>query len=401
MDLPDDAGRKLGPAHLQGLDEFDLIVRSPIVHPSKLVETNGQEILKKTTTVTNEFFRACPTKNIIGVTGTKGKGTTSTLIAKLLQQAGKTVHLGGNIGIPPLDLLKDGIRPEDWVVLELANFQLIDLAYSPPIGVCVMVVPEHLDWHPNLEEYFYAKKQLFAHQDSEDTAIYYAKNEYSRDIASGGKGKLLPYYSPPGAYIENDDVIIDGQSICSTDEIKMLGKHNWQNICAAVTAVWQISKDVDAMRAVLTTFSNLPFRIELRREVGGVKYYNDSFATGPGATIAAIEAVPETKVLLIGGYERGNDLSELADALINNSDKIRKVIVYGASAQRIADELNKFRFTNFTVEKPKDMQELVGLAQKTAKKGDAVVLSPAFASFDMFKNFEERGIIFNEVVEKL
>jgi len=181
----------------------------------------------KVTTVTNEFMRVCPTRNIIGVTGTKGKGTTSTLIAKMLEAADKTVHLGGNIGIPPLDLLKRNIQPDDWVVLELANFQLIDLKSSPSIAVCLMVVPEHLNWHTDMAEYIAAKQQLFIWQTSDDIAIYYDGNEYSHTIAAAGMGSKLPYYAPPGVEIRDGALRIDELYTCSTSELKLLGTHNW------------------------------------------------------------------------------------------------------------------------------------------------------------------------------
>lgn len=403
LDTPEGVTTKLGEDYLKNLDEFDVIVRSPAIHPKAIVKANSDNILAKVTTVTNEFFKVCPSENIIGVTGTKGKGTTSTLVTEILRASGKVVHLAGNIGTPPLDLLKENIKPNDWVVLELANFQLIDLKYAPKIGVCVMIVPEHLDWHDSLDEYFAAKKQLFINQTEQEIAVYYGKNEYSKAIASVGKGKKVAYYHPSGAYVENDDIIIDGQSICEVDEIKMLGRHNLQNICAAITAFWQIEKNVDAIRKVITNFKGLPFRTELRREVNGIKYYNDSFAANPGATIAAIEAIPETKVLLIGGYERGIQLDELLDAIVNNKDSIRKVIVYGAVASKVVTELKKIKYDNYVWHDNNDngMDSIVGSATSFAKPGDAIVLSPGFASFDMFKNFEERGKAFNESVEKL
>ena len=178
VELPKDVTARLGRDYLRNLDDFDLLVRTPALHPRHIVAENSPKILDKVTSNTNEFFKVCPTKNIIGVTGTKGKGTTSTLIAKILQKAEHTVHLGGNIGTPPLDILKD-IKKDDWVVLELANFQLIDLKYSPHIGVCLMVEPEHMDWHTDYEEYVAAKQQLFMNQTKTDKAIYYAKNKDS------------------------------------------------------------------------------------------------------------------------------------------------------------------------------------------------------------------------------
>lgn len=403
VDLPPGVASRLGDDYLKDLDEFDLLIRTPALHPRDIQSANpdSPDILDKVTTVTNEFFKVCPTKNIIGVTGTKGKGTTSTLIAKMLEATGKTVHLGGNIGIPPLELLKNGINADDWVVLELANFQLIDLKYSPRFGVCLMVEPEHLDWHSDINDYIAAKQQMFTHQAADDIAVYYAKNDNSKTVVSVSPGQKKPYFAPPGATVENKNIIIGDQTICRTDELRILGQHNWQNACAAVTLVWQIAPDTEAIRQVLTTFSGLPFRLELRRELDGIRYYNDSFASAPDACQAALQAVEGPKVLIVGGFERGLNLSELAKDFKAREQEVRHVLVIGATAERIAENLKRAGFTNFTISKTKAMEEIVEAARQLARPGDAVVLSPGFASFDMFKNFEDRGLQFNEAVEKL
>lgn len=398
VDLPDGASARLGAGHLKGLDEFDLIIRSPIVHPEKIIEANSKAILSKVSSVTNEFFKVCPTKNIIGVTGTKGKGTTSTLITKMLEAAGHKVHLGGNIGTPPLDLLKDNITKDDWVVLELANFQLIDLRTSPKIAVCLMVVPEHLDWHPTLDEYFESKKQLFAHQKATDTAIYYAKNEFSRDIASVSKGFKVPYYLPPGAYVENDDIIIDGQSICSTDEIKLLGQHNRQNICAAITAVWQVNQDIDAIRSILNDFSGLEHRLALISEIDGVKYYDDSFGTTPETAIVAIEAFQQPKIVILGGSDKGASYSGLAETVKNSN--VKQAILIGDTAAKIKKELEAVGFYNFE-QGGATMKEIVEKAQSHAQNGDVVLLSTGSASFGLFENYKDRAHQFIKQVRAL
>ena len=399
--VPTDVHTQFGPDYLSALDQYDLIVRSPSIHPRDIVAANSEAILAKVTTVTNEFMRVCPTKNIIGVTGTKGKGTTSTLIAHMLASAGKTVHLGGNIGIPPLELLKQNIQSDDWVVLELANFQLIDLHHSPHIGVCLMVSPEHQDWHATVQEYYEAKSQLFIHQTPEDMAIYYADDEDSQKIAAAGKAMLIPYMKAPGAMITDSAVVIDGQRVCAVSELKLLGKHNWQNICAAVTAVWQIEQNIDAMRKVLTNFAGLSYRIEFRKEVEGVRYYDDSFASAPPAILAAVAAIPEPKVLIIGGFDRQLDLTELVEGLLQYQDSIRKVLLIGESAERTAEALQSRGFTNYELCRAATMTGIVKEAASAAQTGDAVVLSPGFPSFDMFKNFEDRGQQFNAAVEQL
>lgn len=403
LQVPSGVEARLGEGYLKNLGAYDLIIRSPIIHPRDILRANTDtpDILDRVTTVTNEFFKVCPTTNIIGVTGTKGKGTTSTLIAKMLEAAGKTVHLGGNIGIPPLRLLKNNIQPDDWVVLELANFQLIDLRHSPRLAVCLMVEPEHLNWHENIDEYLDAKRQMFKYQAETDVAIYYARNNYSVSIAQASSGLLIPYMAAPGAQIKGEEVVIDNQKICPLDEIRLLGKHNWQNVCAAVTAVWQVCQEPAVLRQAIAAFSGLPHRLELVREVDGVRYYNDSFASAPGAAIAAMEAVEGPKVMIIGGFDRGLELEDLARAIVINHEGLRRVVLIGASARKLETELKAHGFQNYDLLVSQNMSEIVAHARLSARQGDSVVLSPGFASFDMFKNFEDRGLQYKEAVNAL
>jgi UDP-N-acetylmuramoylalanine--D-glutamate ligase len=403
LTAPDDVPTVLGEAYLNDLDRFDLLVRTPGLHPQAILDKNP-DVASKITTLINEFLRVSPTKNLIGVTGTKGKGTTSTLITRLLEATGKTARLGGNIGLPPLTFLNE-LTPESWVVLELSNFQLIDLQNSPHIGVCLMVVPEHLNWHHDLEEYMGAKSNLFAHQKPEDFAIYFAESEASRQVASAGQGQKIPYYAPPGAYVDGDAITINNQVICRTNELKLPGKHNWQNVCAAVTAVWQAGADmqnIPALRSVLTTFEGLEHRIELVREVSGIRFYNDSFAAGLHATEAAIEAIDGKKIVVIGGYDRMLDIDHFGVFAKAHEDTLRTLLVIGKSAKRVAKVLEQANFTNYVVDKESaTMPAIVAKARSLAQPGDAVVLSPGFASFDMFKNFEDRGVQFKKAVNKL
>ena len=407
--VPAEYTKKLGAKYLDNLDRFDIIVRSAGIHPSILLGNNPR-VADKITTAVNEFMRACPTKNVIGITGTKGKGTTSTLTAKMLEKAGKKVFLGGNIGRSPLEFIHD-VQANDWVVLELSSFQLFDIQHSPHIAVCLMVVPEHLNWHSDMADYVNAKAHLFQYQNSDDVAIYYAKNDVSTDIASLGDGQKIPYYASPGACIKNEKIVISDQEICAVDELKLLGKHNWQNACAATTAVWQalsprIPSEIDrvktAIRGELTTFSGLPHRIEFVRSVNGVRYYNDSFATGLHATIAAIEAIPQPKVLVVGGFERMLPLEHFCEYVSKNSSGFRAILVIGESGPRLAKALAAVGFTNFTLDTiSQNMPQIIAETNKLVEQGDAVLFSPGFASFDMFKNFEERGELFKTEVQKL
>jgi UDP-N-acetylmuramoylalanine--D-glutamate ligase len=399
--LPGGATGQLGPTYLEGLEQFDLIVRTPGLYPGEIVAANTATILDKVTTGTNEFFTACPSNNIIGVTGTKGKGTTSTLIARLLEAAGKRVHLGGNIGTPALALLQETIQPDDWVVLELSSFQLSDLKQSPHIGVCLMVVEEHLNWHGSFAEYVTAKMQLFTHQSETDTAIYFSGNTVSKQVASAGHGHLIPYYGSPGAVVMQGTIMIDGQTICSVSDIQLLGKHNLENVCAALTTVWQISHDVPALRSALTNFQGLEHRLERVREVSGVIYYNDSFAATPDAAAAAMQAVPGMKVMLLGGFDRQLALTPFITAVTTHANSLRCIVLFGQSADRLAKALEAAGCMNFVVSSATTMPEVVAVASEHAQAGDAVVLSPGFASFDMFKDFEDRGIQFRTAVQAL
>jgi UDP-N-acetylmuramoylalanine--D-glutamate ligase len=292
-------------------------------------------------------------------------------------------------------MLKVEINSEDWVVLELANFQLIDTKYSPRIGVCLMVASEHLDWHPDIDEYLAAKQQLFRWQTAEDIAVYYAQNDYSKQIVSISAGQKVPYLQAPGAVVENGEVKIDNQVICRTDELRLLGTHNWQNVCAAVTTVWQITQNTEAMRSVLTSFSGLEHRLELVRELAGVKYYDDSFGTAPETAIVAIEAFAEPKIVILGGSDKGASYGGLAKAVA--SGNVRLAILIGEQAPRIEQALQE---QGFTATKPggSTITEIVATAQATAQPGDVVILSPACASFDMFKNYKDRGEKFKAAV---
>jgi UDP-N-acetylmuramoylalanine--D-glutamate ligase len=397
LSVPEGAEVHLGENYLNDLDEFDLLVRTPGLHPRQILEKNPT-VGDKITTQTNEFFHVCPSKNIIGVTGTKGKGTTATLIAKLLEAAGNKVHLGGNIGIAPFELLKHGIEPDDWVVLELSNFQMIDLKASPHIAVCLMVAPEHLNWHVNMDEYIAAKQQLFRWQTPEDIAVYFGQNDYSRQVVSISEGQKIPYFEAPGAYVDHGEITIDGQSICRTDELKLLGAHNWQNVCAAITAVWQISHDIEAFRSVLASFSGLEHRLEFVREVDGVQYYDDSFGTTPDTAMVAIQAFPEPKIVILGGSDKGADYDDLAKSIATSN--VHQAVLIGAQAERIRQALESAGFTA-TTPGGQSMTEIVQTARSVAKPGDVVLLSTACASFDMFKNYKDRGEQFKQAVSAL
>lgn len=397
LKVPKIYATQLGNDYLSNLDRFDIIVRSAGISPRVLLEQNPG-VTPKITTAVNEFLAHCPTPNTIGITGTKGKGTTSTLIAKMLEAAGHKVWLGGNIGRSPLEFIDD-IQPDDWVVLELSSFQLSDLTYSPHISACLMIVPEHLNWHADMTEYIRAKSQMFMQQSSSDVAIYYAGNSTSQAIATPGAGRKVPYGTEPGAWINGNMLTINGESVCATDDIRLLGEHNQQNVCAALTAAWEAGMhDLDAARAVITSFGGLEHRLELVRKLDGIRYYDDSFGTTPETAIVAIKAFEEPKVLILGGSDKGASYNELAETVAKNN--MRKVLLIGDQAERIRQALDDVEFHDY-IEGGTTMQEIVSRAYAAAKPGDAVLLSTGCASFGLFKDYKDRGDQFKAVVRSL
>jgi UDP-N-acetylmuramoylalanine--D-glutamate ligase len=397
IEVPEAYQKQLGETYLKDLDKFDVVVRTAGMSPHIILDENPS-VAPKITTAVNEFLANCPTRHTIGITGTKGKGTTSTLVTKMLEAAGKKVWLGGNIGRSPLEFI-DEISPEDWVVLELSSFQLIDVQHSPHIAVCLMVVPEHLNWHADMAEYIAAKSRLFMQQSSDDIAIYYADNETSKAIAGHGAGLKLPYFREPGAWVNGNMLTIDGQSVCATDAVRLLGAHNLQNICAAITVVWQAGlRDVSVVTSVVSSFSGLEHRLEFVRELDDVRYYDDSFGTTPETAIVAIEAFKEPKVVILGGSDKGASYDELARAVAVNN--VRHALLIGDQADPIRAALERAGFQAHG-DGGGTMTEIIAKAREVAKPGDVVLLSTGCASFGLFKDYKDRGNQFKTVVQGL
>ncbi|HUC87337.1 MAG TPA: UDP-N-acetylmuramoyl-L-alanine--D-glutamate ligase [Candidatus Saccharimonadales bacterium] len=396
LKLPEAVTAKLGTDYLHNLDQYDLIVRSPGVRPQLIFEANPGLDPAKITSVTNQFLAECPAK-VIGVTGTKGKGTTSTLIARMLEAAGPRVHLGGNIGRPALDFLADS-EPEAWVVLELSSFQLMDVRSSPHIAVMLMIAPDHLDWHPDMTEYITAKQGIFKFQQPGDRAIYNACNLYSLQAGLGAPGDQMGYNDPAGAWVDGDQIKVGDTAICRTDEIGLLGRHNWDNVCAAITAVWPIIQDTAPIKQVVREFTGLEHRLERVAEVGGVTYINDSYSTNPEATIAALKALPQPKVVILGGSDKGTAFNHLAKAILQ--EQVRSVILVGATAPHLKAALDKAGYQKVQMGGD-DMASIVKLAAAAAQPGDVALLSPACASFGLFASYKDRGEQFKREVHSL
>ncbi len=383
-------------------EHFDLIIRSPGVRPDhqllKKLIANGAVV----TSSTQIFFDLCPCP-IIGVTGTKGKGTTSTLIYEMLKTQNQNVILAGNIGTPMLEILPK-LNSSSRVVLELSSFQLMDLKKSPHIAVVLMITQEHLDWHTSKEEYVDAKKPIVKFQDENDFAIINQDFENSKALAVGAKAKVLFFSTlvkTNGAYLEGGKIIFGEDAVAGVDDVSLPGKHNLQNVLAAISVAKLENIENENIKKILNSFKGLPHRLQLVRELEGVKYYNDSFSTTPETTIAAIEAFPNPKILILGGSSKNSDFANLAETIVGKKT-LKAIVLIGQEAPRLKEAISAAgTFEGKILEGAKNMQEIIKTAQSQSINGDIVILSPACASFDMFKNYHDRGEQFAREVNSL
>lgn len=389
--VPEGVAVRTGGAAFEDLEDFDLVVRTPGIHPSKLTTD-------KTTTQLREFLKDCPAK-IIGVTGTKGKGTTSTLISQILEATGYKSWLVGNIGVAPLSIIED-VKKDDVVVYEMSSFQLIDADKSPNLAVILPVGVDHLDYHADREDYVIAKTNISAHQADSDISIFHSKDKTAKAIAATSAGRKIAYLSKEGADIVNEYIEIDGQKIIDINEVGLIGHHNLENSCAAVTACWQFTQDVNAIKKVLGAFTGLEHRIEFVAEIDGVKYYDDSFATTPESAIAALRSFEKPKVIILGGSKKESDFSELAKEILTAN--IRAVILIGKEGKTIGEAIRAAGVEETKIiDGGSTMTEIVEQARDAAKSGDTILLSPACASFDMFNSYKDRGEKFKQGVAGL
>lgn len=386
----------------KGLTGFDVIFRSPGVYRFLPEIVEAEKGGARLSSAIKLFFELCPAK-IIGVTGTKGKGTASSLIYEMLLSAGKDVYLAGNIGVSYLKLLPKLTR-DSWVVLELSSFQLIDMNASPYVAVVLNITQDHLDWHKDLNEYVESKKNIVKHQKYSDFAVINIDYETPESFSKLTRAKVF-YFSRKkkvnGAYCINGKIYLSTHGAKPFAEIKSLllrGEHNLENITAALTVGEIVGVDPEKMRKVIYRFKGLEHRMELVGEVGGVKYYNDSFATGPQPTSAAINSFIEPLTLILGGYDKGLDYKELIK-LVANKKNIKNVILIGDLSDKLEKIIvgKKYKGTLVILGK-ETMTKIVNKARSLTPVGGVVLLSPAAASFDMFRDYKERGKKFKEAV---
>lgn len=373
----------LGKNYDQGLEKYDIVSRVAgyplFLDTIKIAEKAGAEI----SSPTKLFFELAPTKNIVGITGTKGKGTTSGLIYEIIKKSGRKVFWGGNIGIPMFSFIEK-LNSESWVVLELSSFQIEDLNVSPKIAVLTNFLRDHLapadplnpNYHKSLADYWRAKANIFKWQKKGD---YLVVNEKLRSKIGNS------VYESKIVYYETSNV-----------PSLLVGEHNKENIAAALSVAKIIGIEEKISEQVVKNFKGLEYRIEFVKEEAGVKYYNDSFATTPDATMVALQSFSEPIILLVGGADKGADFKKLAKEIKERAKFV--VLLHGRATPRIKKQLEESGFPKNQMKLERDLKSAIKTAKKNAVSGDVILLSTACASFGMFKNYKERGKLFSEMV---
>lgn len=405
----------LGDNYLSNLDKFDYILRTPGIKPF-LPEI--EEAIKKGVKLTSEIellIDLAPCK-VIGVTGSDGKTTTTTLISKFLEKEGYKVWLGGNIGKSIFAEIEKMDR-KDIIVLELSSFQLMTLRKSPNISVITNISPNHLDYHRSFEEYVLAKANIFFKQTKNDIIVLNNDDKYTEKylsiiqtnkIQTNIRRFSLNGEVEKGAYLENDEIIYnDGKEktkICNKKDVKLVGMHNIANICTAISACFDLVS-IESIKDVITNFSGVEHRMEFVRCVSGVNYYNDSIASSPTRTIAGLKSFKDKIILIAGGYDKHIPYDVIGKYII---EKVKILLLVGATSEKIKEAvITEAKKENVDIEETIDIKEFSNLkdcldyALIHSTSGDNVVMSPASASFDMYKDFEERGNYFKELVNEL
>ena len=370
----------------EDLDNIDLIVKSPGIYPfHELLEKAREKNIEIISDI-ELSYRNLKTKNVLAVTGTNGKTTTTTILGDILRRVAKT-YVVGNIGRGILEITREA-KLEDYVVIEASSFQLENTVdFKPHIAVLTYVTSDHLDWHKTRQNYVDAKFKIFKNQDENDFAIL---NYEDKELAEKYE---------KGAYLDQGKIYFtDGdktEEILDVKDIKIPGDHNIRNIMAAVIACKLLKIDLDVIKKSIVSFTGVEHRIEFVREVDGVKYYNDSKGTNPDSTEVAVAAMDGDVVLIAGGYDKGADFDNLIE---KSKDKLKTAILFGQTAEKISDSCKNHGVEFYITE---DLKKAVELAKKLAVKGDDVLLSPACASWDMYKSYEVRGQHFKDLVKEL
>lgn len=383
----------LGKDYLSFLKGFEIIFKTPSMRSDSEALIKAKSENCYITSEMEEFIKYCPAK-VYGVTGSDGKTTTTSLIYEIFKAEGYKTWVGGNIGNPLLPEIYN-IKEDDKVVVELSSFQLMTMDVSPEISIVTNLTPNHLDIHKDMEEYIESKKNIFRFQNPNDKLILNYDNEVTRSFIEEAKGEVLTFSKNDkyaNGYINDGVIYVFGEKIIGKDEVFIKGEYNLENLVAAFLATHGEVKE-DVMRNVAKTFKGVPHRNEFVRQIRGVKYYNNSMSSSPTRTVAALSAFSEKVILILGGYDKNIPF----DPLLEGIDKIKTAILFGDTKYKIKSLLeNKVQLY---IEDT--LKDVVKRAEEISEEGDIVLLAPGCASFDMFKNFEERGNRFKELVMKL
>ena len=397
----------LGEHYMDGFAGQDIILRTP---GFEFYQKPLQDAIAAGTMVTSEvelFFDFCPCE-IVAVTGSDGKTTTTTLISEFFKAAGRRVHLGGNIGAALLPMLPD-VRPDDVAVVELSSFQLISMRKSPKVAVVTNVTPNHLDHHKDMQEYIDAKRNILLYQTPPCRAVLGYENDITRAMQADCKGEQVWFTrlheTDNGAFLRGDGMLCMAEGgkvtpFLAQKDVKLRGLHNIENLLAAAAAVWG-RVPVEAIQKVGSTFTGVEHRIEPVRVLDGVTYYNDSIASSPTRTIAGLRSFDQKIILIAGGYDKKIPYEPLAPEILAH---VKVLVLMGATGPRIEKavrELPAFAESGLEILHAESMEQAVALARAAAKPGDVVSLSPASASFDLYPNFEVRGRHYKQIVNSL
>lgn len=397
----------LGEQYLDSLTDFDIVFRTPGMYFHHPALTKARQEGVVITSEMEVFFDLCPCK-IYAVTGSDGKSTSTTLIAEILAESGKTVHKGGNIGRALLPMIED-IQEEDVAVVELSSFQLISMRKSPDTALITNITPNHLDVHGTMQEYTESKINLISHQNAFSRTVLNLDNQGTKDLAPIVRGKLNWFtrreIPERGAFLRDDDMLCyieNGEitPVIHKDEIRIPGMHNVENFLGVIAALWG-EVPVDAIVKVAKEFGGVEHRIEFVRELNGVKYYNDSIATSPTRVLAGLNSFSQKLIVLAGGYDKKIPFEPMAETVC---DKVKLLILMGLTADKIEKAVTSaknYHPDTLRILHVNSMEEAVETAYQEARSGDIVTLSPACASFDAYPNFEIRGQHFKNLVKEL
>ena len=379
------------------LHGFDIIFRSPSILPTRKELVIAKEEGAVITSEIRELLHLAPCK-VIGVTGSDGKTTTTTLINEILKANSYHTFLGGNIGTPLFTKLSE-MKKEDIIVLELSSFQLMDMDISPDISIITNIAENHLDIHSSFEEYIDAKKNIFKYQDNKGILVTNADNEITNKFKGNGETRYFSRSKQTNCfYTDGTYIYYNGKKILNKNDIKLRGIHNLENIATALTAVIDLI-DLNKSIEVIKNFNGVEHRLEFVREINNVKWYNDSVSSSPTRTIAGLYSYDENIVLIAGGYDKHLDYTNIAKPIL---DKVTKLILMGDTKEKIYNAVTTSVMNpNIEIYKCNTLQEVVDKAKEVAIPGEIVLFSPASASFDMFKNFADRGNQFKDLVNKL